>query len=608
MFNRFCFGALLLACLAVPFTGCDNASTGLDSISISPNTSLQLVVGNTTTIQLTVTGTYGNGAHPTVGPVSNVTWTSSIPTEAMVSSTGLVSAGVTSGTPTITATAQGYNGPVTASVQVSVINGTGGGGGGTTTYPVDSLTIIPSSQSVAVPGDTSQFICIGTDSAGNTEDLTGLVAWTSSSAQIASIGTAATTGTVPGLATAVSKGVVTITAEYTNATSNTVATGTALFTVVNGGGVQAVTALTLIPNAETLSASGQSGQLIALATMGNTGLIEDATNSTQIAWSSNIPSIATVSTTGNQTSTCNTATPPVCVLDPPGLVKGASSGDATITAEWTNPANGTTPANVVNATAAITVTNTPPPEPLLSLSIIPSSLTVDNLQGTGQFLAIGTFSSAPYVRDLTDSVTWISSFPNVFPVNSNTGGNTGASAGIVTAYGSGGTTLIAEAISNGSIQTATATFSCPLVLPCPCLTCDPVIPATACVNGPVPGSCYPGSQASALLSTVTIYNEGVNTTNWLVTAPSATGTQNVIHCGPGWTGAGGSVCVATYPIGTPITITATQPTGTGTFGGWSSTCTIAPATINPNPSTAAGPNTCTLTPTFYDETVGVIFN
>jgi hypothetical protein len=51
----------------------------------------------------------------------------------------------------------------------------------------------------------------------------------------------------------------------------------------------------------------------------------------------------------------------------------------------------------------------------------------------------------------------------------------------------------------------------------------------------------------------------LNITNWEVTAPSATGTPNVIHCGPGWAlngGAGGSVCTATYPYGTPVTLTA----------------------------------------------------
>jgi hypothetical protein len=90
-----------------------------------------------------------------------------------------------------------------------------------------------------------------------------------------------------------------------------------------------------------------------------------------------------------------------------------------------------------------------------------------------------------------------------------------------------------------------------------------------------------------------VYNEGLNTTNWLVEADSATGTKNVLHCGPGWTlngGTGGSVCVATYPLGTTVTLTATQPTAaTGTFGGWSSNC-AAIGTV-----TAGGPNTCTVT-------------
>ena len=55
----------------------------------------------------------------------------------------------------------------------------------------------------------------------------------------------------------------------------------------------------------------------------------------------------------------------------------------------------------------------------LSLTIIPSSIGLGNLQGTGQFPAIGTFSSPPYVRDLTNTATWITSAPNVFPVTTN---------------------------------------------------------------------------------------------------------------------------------------------------------------------------------------------
>ena len=220
------------------------------------------------------------------------------------------------------------------------------------------------------------------------------------------------------------------------------------------------------------------------------------------------------------------------------------------------------------------------------MTIIPSSITVGNLQDTGQFLAIGTFSSAPFVRDLTNSptVTWISSTPSVFPVNNATTGSLGATAGVVSAYGTGSATITAEVKNptDGTLQNATATFSCPLVLP----------------TATTPGSCYKGSQAPALLATLTVYNEGLNTTDWLVTAPSATGTPNVIHCGPG-SQSGSSVCVATYPVGTTVTLTA--PATGAQFGGWSYNC------AQQGTMTATGPNSCMVTLTTND-TVGAIFN
>ncbi|MGD0801309.1 MAG: Ig-like domain-containing protein [Terracidiphilus sp.] len=392
MFYRLCFGALLFAGLALPLTGCTN-NKGLDSISISPNSNLQLVVGNPATLQLTATGTFGNGSHSTTGPVTGVSWTSAIPDVASVSSTGLVSAGSTAGDTTIKATAMGYNGPVSSSVEVTVAAASGGTGG---------------------------------------------------------------TGTT------------------------------------------------------------------------------------------------------------------------------SSQG-------------------------------------LISLTIIPSSISVGNLQDTGNFLAIGTYDVAPQIRDVTNSAIWLSSLPNVFPVDTNTGGDTGATAGIVTAYGSGtNATIIAEMVDpvTGSIQYATAAFSCPLVNPCPCPLCNPpIIAADSCPTAPITGSCFPGSQTPSLLTTVTVYNEGVNNSNWLVTASSATGTPNVIHCGPGWALQNGlpagtdSVCVETFPVGYAAVLTATQPTAatTGTFGGWSYNC--AP---NPDPPTANGPNSCTIILPVGIEptniTVGAIFN
>ena len=298
-------------------------------------------------------------------------------------------------------------------------------------------------------------------------------------------------------------------------------------------------------------------------------------------WTSNAPSIATVSSTG--------------------LVTAVAGGTATITATmngFTGVVSGSGTVLVVNPTG--TAGNV---QGLLSLDIIPSSVTVNNLQGTGQFLAIGTFSSSPTVRDLTNSVNWISGAPNIFPISTNGTGvaSSGTTAGIVTAYGDGSDLIIAEATDpkTGSIQTATATFNCPLVQP----TIDS---KTGDITDP--GSCNEHTLASALLSTLTIYSAGLNSTGWLVTAPSATDpagvntTTPVIHCGPGSqsAGLGAPVCTATYPVGAFITVTAPAEPGVK-FGGWTSNCIVT------TPVTEAGPNTCIVNTTTND-TVGAIFN
>jgi uncharacterized protein YjdB len=571
MHDGFLPRALLLIALVLPIAGCTNSE--VDSLAVTPTTQS---LSDGQTAQLTATGTTGHGTgHPstTSNVTDTATWASSAPAVASVNSTGLVTA-LTAGTATITATINGYTGIISASSSVTVTASTGTGGTGGASGSVTSLAILPASQSVAIPSETTQFIAIGTTSTGATVNLTNQVAWSTSSTQIATIGGST------GLATALTEGTVTVIALY-NSAGSTIA-GTASFNV-SAGSSEEYTGVTLEPAAEAVSAAGQTGQFIALATSGTTGLEVDVTNSPQTTWSSSIPSIASV-TTGLPSGD--------------GVITGAAAGSTTITAEVKNP-NG----SIVSANGTVNASLTAPPEPLLSLTIIPSTTTVLNLQDTGNFLAIGTFSTSPYVEDLTNTVTWISSAPQVFPVSSNNSGlNPGSPGGIVTAYGSGNTTIIAEATYpttglQGLVQTATATFNCPLVLP------DPnSVP-------PTPGSCYPNSQASGLLVTLTIYNEGLNTTNWLVTAPSATQTPNVIHCGPGWAGngnVGGSVCTATYPLGTTITLTAPAQSGVA-FGGWSYNC----STINPNPSTAAGPNSCTVTLGTVDSsnvTIGAIFN
>jgi hypothetical protein len=332
---------------------------------------------------------------------------------------------------------------------------------------------------------------------------------------------------------------------------------------------------------------GQTTQLTAIGTYGNANRPRTQNITSGVTWTSATPTVATVSATG--------------------LVTAVSAGTTTITADATG-FNGQ-----VSSSANLTVTGSgggggggSTAGVLVSLTIIPSEISVGNLQDTGQFLAIGTFSNAPFVRDLTNSptLTWISDTPNVFPVSTNTAGNLGATAGVVTAYGNGTANIVAEAKNpgDGTLQTATASFSCPLVLPNP--------PTT-------PGSCFPGSQAKALLATLTVYNEGLNTTDWDVTAtaPSAPGTNGAIHCGPG-DPSGTSVCTATYPFVNPPITVILKATG-GAFGGWSYNCTASDITgkpVKPTPINPDGPNYCTVTfdpnsPTLNTNvTVGAIFN
>jgi len=374
--------------------------------------------------------------------------------------------------------------------------------------------------------------------------------------------------------------------------------------VVGCGNPSGLDSIQVTPAAQSLTV-GQTTQFSVIGTFGNAKHPTTQTMTGGVTWASSNPAVASVDTSG--------------------LVTAVAAGTSTIVA------NATAFNGPVSSSATLTVSASSSGGgagvgSLLSLTIIPSAITVGNLQDTGNFLAVGTFASAPFVRDLTNSVTWLSSAPDVFPVNSNNSTvNPGAPGGVVTAYGNGSATIIAKVTDaiDGSIQTATATFSCPLVLPNP--------PTTA-------GSCYPGSQAPALKATITVYNEGLNTTDWQVTAPSATGTPDVIHCGPGWTGGGGSVCVAPYPSSTfqlhipqnpklPANTVILRAAG-GTFGGWSYTCRPSDeygrwtdSNGNPVQIKEQEPNYCTVTfgPTgFYgpdgspilntNVTVGAIFN
>jgi uncharacterized protein YjdB len=596
------------------FTVLGPSTQEITSLSIIPSTqtiTLPLVtptVPTTFFVAIGVNGTSGLAQNET----TSVAWTSSNTAVAKIDGTTGGVTPVGQGTTTITAQ---YTNPATGSTPENVVSATATlTVSGVASEPLLSIAILPGTQSVGFPGQTSQLIAIGTfSSVPVTQNLmtsaTYRLTWTSSNTAVATVGSPEQAGTTPGLVTAVGQGTAAITAIATNP-DKSVVTGVASFTVTNGSAEQ-LTALSIIPGSLSLGSTGQPGQFIALGTSGTTGLQQDVTRSAQLAWSSSIPTIATICTQAVGT------TPAYCPSTP-GLAQGVSAGTTNITAEWTNPATSTSPATVVTATASVAVTNTPAAEPLLSITVIPSSITDLDLLGTAQYLAYGTFSTSPTILEITNGfshvgfppsctstalpstcpwqqVTWVSDAQEIFPIDS--AGAPGATGGLATAEGSGTDDIYAVATNpDGTlVYSPIVTFNCPYAPPT-------YATITTTVNGVTTtstdfthllntGTCNTLTIGDALLSTLTVFNTGLNQTNWLITAPSATGTPDVIHCG-GTTvqgTPGGSVCTATYPNGTPVTLTAPAEPGVN-FGGWSSTC----ETIAPNPSSQTGPNTCTV--------------
>ena len=137
------FRALLFSCLVLLLAGCGNPS-GLDSVRVTP-AAQSVAVGQTA--QFTAVGIYGNASHPSTQDVtSTVTWTSSTPSVATVSASGVATA-VSAGSTIITASATGFAGPVSSTAALTVTGSTGGAAGGSG-GTILSLTIIPSSDCI----------------------------------------------------------------------------------------------------------------------------------------------------------------------------------------------------------------------------------------------------------------------------------------------------------------------------------------------------------------------------------------------------------------------------------------------------------------------------
>ena len=207
----------------------------LVSIAVSPQNPSIAQIGQTT--QFMAMGTTNHVNVPPEDLTSTVTWSSSTPSVATITSTGLATA---TGCGSTTITAQDAN--ITGSTVLTITCTVTGGN-----PALQSITIYPSSPSIPQIGQTTQFIALGAYAPATTNnDLTGVATWASSNVAIATVSNS-------GLATAVSCGTTTITVEYQGVLGQTQLTVSC--TVLQNPVLQSIT---LYPTSPSIPQLGQS--------------------------------------------------------------------------------------------------------------------------------------------------------------------------------------------------------------------------------------------------------------------------------------------------------------------------------------------------------------
>lgn len=225
----------------------------LQSIAVTPNPAAVAVSG---TLQLTATGTYTDTSTSDIS--SQVTWACAPSSVAMISASGLVTAGAANGTCQITAT---LGTVVSPSVTLTV--GTGG-----TPVPV-AVVIVQTNPTIAV-GGVEDFTAQFKMSDGTLVAPTAAVTWSS--------GTTTTATIIPalGIASGIATGTSTITAASTGLTS-----GTTTLTVVMAvpRSVYAAGNNDIAPASYVVNSSG--------TTLTPVGIVTDTTKPAQIVPSPN---------------------------------------------------------------------------------------------------------------------------------------------------------------------------------------------------------------------------------------------------------------------------------------------------------------------------------
>jgi len=261
-------------------TNPNSAARTIDSITVTPATQTLTATGQSA--QFIATGNYS--VTPLTQDLSaQVQWISSAPSVATVNSSGMGTA-VGTGTTTITAALNGLTG--TAAVTVDIT-------GPPPSRTLESITVIPSSQTLMTVGEPGQFLAIGTyNVAPLTQDLTTQVTWISSDTAVAIVNSA-------GLATANSVGTATITAESGGVV------GSSAVSVTANSVPRQLTAITVIPGTDQQSTDvlGETVQYIAIGSFIGNPTTQDMTN--QVTWTSSDVRVATINSAGLATAIGN---------------------------------------------------------------------------------------------------------------------------------------------------------------------------------------------------------------------------------------------------------------------------------------------------------------
>jgi hypothetical protein len=425
-----------------------SVSASLVSLAVTPKVA-DIPLGRT--VQFKVMGLYSDNTSKDM--TQSAVWTTSEPKVTSVDQAGLAtSTGI--GQAQVTATV----GAVKAEAALTVSNAA-----------LTSILISPATSSIAL-GQNAQLTAIGTFTDKTTQDVTGLVTWSSSQASVAVVNSA-------GLATSksVGKAIITATLRSMNASNQLAVLPAALVGIA-------------VTSSRPIAPIGTTVQFTAKGTFTD-GSIQDLTNS--VAWSGTPSGIISVSSVGLATAKAvGTATvtasqgvargtAPLTISSAALVTLGVTSSDSAIplgtTAQFTAKGkftDGTTqdlsksvnwtssPSGIVtvsplgvatsNAVGAATVTATVGPvHGAAMLTVSPAVLVTIGVSSTNssfplgtkqQLVATGHFTDK-HTRDITNTVMWASASPKIVSVTSK---------GLAAALAAGTATITASAQGSSS--------------------------------------------------------------------------------------------------------------------------------------------------------------